>query len=530
MRGVRGMNLEGNIYADNIVGSPAVTIGGFSIGGLGTYNIGEIHDGQNKLGVSPADPLLRVAGLMDCYVYIRGCRYLQIWADENVPGSVANTYNQFHLGHTFKVELKGETALSWNNENIFYGGRLNTLYIGTTTTEYNHNNNLFLFPTLEGAIDINIQAGISNKIQDARFENTDAGTIEFSSVSIDNVITTNWTGDGNPQASLRNAVNTAVLTDNGYGNIVIRNDLYLYDKHELFTLGASSSILVDGTVGANTSYISSNQKGLFEVNATDFVVGQAIAVIPGLNWIQMKTSFRDIYGSRLIPVEYGDIFAVEWEVSAPGIRWAVRVYDANHKLLGAEGATAYISSSSLAYDGAGKYRAIANLDDSDDHATGSFSAGVFSSDVKYITVHIYTGVAINIKYAAAYFYEKPSRQFRQASAVMGQNKNITLPSIPTAGYVSQGTMVTKDDGTAIYICSYQNDTTLNGAIATSGTSVTVTTIGTVANGDVVGILLDDGLTHWSVVSGLSGSTFTVAALPSAAADGNRIVFNRWATK
>lgn len=60
------------------------------------------------------------------------------------------------------------------------------------------------------------------------------------------------------------------------------------------------------------------------------------------------------------------------------------------------------------------------------------------------------------------------------------------------------------------------------------TSVTVSVAGTIANGDVVGVLQDNGLTHWSTVSGLTGDTFTIDALDDAATAGNPVVFNRWA--
>jgi hypothetical protein len=61
--------------------------------------------------------------------------------------------------------------------------------------------------------------------------------------------------------------------------------------------------------------------------------------------------------------------------------------------------------------------------------------------------------------------------------------------------------------------------------------VTVAAAGSIANSDICGILLDDLTTHWSAISSLSGSTFTIAAIPAgkAAASGNRVVFNHWAS-
>ena len=94
-------------------------------------------------------------------------------------------------------------------------------------------------------------------------------------------------------------------------------------------------------------------------------------------------------------------------------------------------------------------------------------------------------------------------------------------------------MCTKDDGTAIYINKFEHETTLDADEAGGSTSITVDAIGSVANGDVVGIALVDGTTHWGVVASLSSDTFAVSALPSSpdpiALAGARVVFNRWAT-
>ena len=127
-------------------------------------------------------------------------------------------------------------------------------------------------------------------------------------------------------------------------------------------------------------------------------------------------------------------------------------------------------------------------------------------------------------------YQKPYIEDRQMSAIKNQYKCITLPSAPTSGFAPLGEMVSDTDGGSIYICTKSYETKTSGALAGGATSVTVAAIGPVADGDIVGILLDNKKTHWSTVSGLAGSTFTVSALPSAAASGNRIVFNKWATK
>lgn len=68
------------------------------------------------------------------------------------------------------------------------------------------------------------------------------------------------------------------------------------------------------------------------------------------------------------------------------------------------------------------------------------------------------------------------------------------------------------------------ETTLSAAAVTSATSLTVTSITGISNGDYIGIYLDAGTIHWDTVNGApSGSTVTITTgLASAAASGNAL--------
>ena len=216
------------------------------------------------------------------------------------------------------------------------------------------------------------------------------------------------------------------------------------------------------------------------------------------------------------------------------MRYSIEVFHAIYAAIGAEGAGgAYISGSSLSYSGSGRYSIGSDLPSTNASGFGAYSFGVRRSEVKYIRITLATGsVAALLRSARVFMMVKPSgaSQLRQYCSASKDYISMNLPSIPTGGYVGRGTVVAKDDGASLYICTFSYQTTLNGALSSGATSVTVAAAGSIANGDICGILLDDGTTHWSAISGLSGPTFTVAALPSAAATGNRVVFNRWATK
>lgn len=535
MRGIEEIDFRGQIYVDNVIGGPAVVIGGFSNGGSRKkFYFNEIHDGGSRIA-APANPLLRVFGLKGSFIEVPACRYVEIYADNAVSGGGSNAYNLFLFGQVYKLQLKGADAASWINENEFRGGRHSVLNIGTTTTENLHNHNVWTFPVFEGQIQINIQAGFINWIKNCRFEGVDvAGSaITFSAVSFQNYILSDYDTAPFGGQLPTNIINPIYVSDAGANNILGRTSDTLYNKVDLFTLDARTQMLIDGTLGDAGSRTTTNQRGLFDRNKTPWF-SEAVGMVPGLDYIKFTYSFRDIYQSEMIPASVGDAYGITFETTTDAIRYSIEVFDANYAPLGAEGVGGpYIAGSSLTYSGTGRYTVTGNLAPTNTAASGAYGIGVRRSEVKYVRITLATGnVAALLRAARVFLMAKPNgaAQTRQVAAASKDIITMNLPSVPTGGYVGKGTMVSDDDGSSIYICTFNYETTLNGALAGGATSVTVTAAGSIANSDVVGILLNDGSTHWSAVSALAGATFTVAALPSAAASGNKVVFNRWATK
>ena len=81
-------------------------------------------------------------------------------------------------------------------------------------------------------------------------------------------------------------------------------------------------------------------------------------------------------------------------------------------------------------------------------------------------------------------------------------------------------------------CVFALETTLSVAAASSANVVTtvattITGIGAAANGDLFGLDLDDGTTHWTTINAIGGGNITLTAqLPSAAAAGSRAYISR----
>jgi hypothetical protein len=203
------------------------------------------------------------------------------------------------------------------------------------------------------------------------------------------------------------------------------------------------------------------------------------------------------------------------------------VLDENMEPLLDDSGGAFISQVGITFNATfGSYSQSANQTQA---SLNSAPASVARSEVKYIRVGFSLGTAGFLRSFGAVIYTQSLKR--------GPTQNVgfissfrSLNGTPTQGYAPFETLVWDSTASVMRRCTFQYETRLSGALSAGATSVTVTAISTVADGDVVGILLDDQTTHWSVVSGLAGSTFTIAAIPAgrSAPDGGRIVFNRWA--
>ena len=96
---------------------------------------------------------------------------------------------------------------------------------------------------------------------------------------------------------------------------------------------------------------------------------------------------------------------------------------------------------------------------------------------------------------------------------------------PTQGVAPLGTVV--QGPSAPWRITGRVDTTVPSGAA-AGTTLTVASGTGMAAGDVVGVLLADGSTHWTTVASISGTALTLAtATPSAVAAGAKVSTVRW---
>jgi hypothetical protein len=298
------------------------------------------------------------------------------------------------------------------------------------------------------------------------------------------------------------------------------NGYIQYQKTPILSVSQNSMI-----VGTSTSSASPDKRIGASVNGLTSV--SSATITPSLAGFIASTS-QVIALSDPIPVTLGDTVLWEGDFSGSLVRPIVWVLDANQKPLTSEGGGgAYWSQINLStYDTTyGLYTAGTGLSSAD-----LLPGTVARSEVKFIRVGFLQSSTGLIKSFNASLY---TVQLNRGNSEGPARTLFSLPVVdgtPTRGYVTTNFAVWDSGAGAMKRVTYQFETTTNGALAAGATSVTVTSAGSIANSDLCGILLDDLTTHWTSVSSLSGTTFTIAAIPAgkAAASGNRIVFNRWA--
>tara|TARA_R100000541_G_scaffold55058_1_gene63765 strand:+ start:50 stop:1813 length:1764 start_codon:yes stop_codon:yes gene_type:complete len=521
--GVNDIEFLSNILVNPAISGVPVVVGGFATSGIANIRFADVTDGTSLISApAPSRPIFRISGMKSGVLNIGSCNYLQLYADDSSALTNSTAYNDIYLsGAQRKVEIKdaGGTQ-SWITENRIHGGRIIELNIQGVS--YKHNHNKFYNNTFEGSsVKISFVNCNTNFVYGARLEGTSGSTgISFDANTFNNYLTQTWSGVGNP----RNAYTIDTpITNSGQNNIVTTEHLIGCEKVTLFNITPNSGVV---STGSDSSAFGSQ---VTSIHHPPFHKG---LITPSLK--KMSASTNDVLGlSGFIPVEFGDVFG--FNVKSPTTAWRpyVYIYDANMKPITSEGgAGAYINminASLLTNNGRGYYGPSTNLTSAQ---VSDFPAAVVRTEVKYIQLAMISVAASTFEEVSAFFY----CQKRNRDAVQGAQRFSRMPSINgvvTKGYVPQDTSIlnTATSPASIRYVSYSNETFANGAVVAGATSITVVDIDAVANGDLVGILLDDGTTHWTAVSSLSTATFTIAAIPTgrSVADKSLVVFNRWTT-
>lgn len=495
---VRRINCEGTITVA-YTGGPGLIVGDSSSqrNGCWYYFKRVVYAGAQS------NVALRVVGLKSGRFTVDYCDYLQLYAEEAVATQTSIAYCEFFLGRVLKLELYGATGTSWINENNFYGGSIDQLILDAVS--YNHNGNRFHNCSIEGTTStVQILKGSCNRVQ-CRGEG--GPKVTFGSGTWANeVCGTYVSSPGTHSTPL------VLLSDGGTENILTTSIDEKMRYREL--------VRVD------------NQSICFD-SATEWGAGSA--PVPGIDKLALRSAFGQILDTGIVPIR--GVFALDggnnysrnwallrWTFDADVTLWRPQVF--GYTAAGVQidpTVTPWMSTT-------GGWTAV--------------SAGYqFGANVQYaqITITDPSVAFLRVTVASASTAGTAFGYIRLSGYVPAPQPDTGVELVrralrrplyqaaaPTQGAGKLGQLVAGPSG--IFRVTARVDTTLSAGAASSAGSVTVTSATGIASGDVIGVLLDTGLTHWTTVNGApAGNVVTLTAvLPGAAASGRAVVTNRWA--
>lgn len=458
----------------------------------------------------------RVMGAKGQIITIDECDYLDLYADTSTGDSGPDysiAYSTFHLNKCDKLVLTNNASTSgssvqWINENTFFLNRVTTLTIEGT---YAHNHNHFHRGTFESAT-ITISKGSYNMFWSPRFEGS--CTVTCASGTFDNMFLAGWASNENVEGF---DTNPATFTDNSGQNFCTWIHRAFQRRIPIVTVNPHNCETYSAVVGAarnNYTSIKGVDVGAYGIDQ----FGQMKFV---------RSNFAIVYDCPLIPVSKGDIITFNGDATV--FRYRIKLYNSAGVQLtessDADIANYLVCSSGLAWD---------NTNDNFQQSANSSEtiAHVRSSAFSFLKFDIESGSSVSstpfTRFALQLITKNPAASASYKS-LGTMYETPAVSSSPTVGFCPQVGRKVSNTAGGWFTCTFVLSTTLSGAEASGQTTLSMTSITGIASGDIVGIYLDSGATHWTTVNGSpSGGTIVVTdALPSDAASGNRVVINRW---
>lgn len=519
MRFVKFIDIKSPILMQN---GTTLTIGGFGNSGNPNWKFNDVTNGTSSLTAPPpAQPVLKVTGMANGYLELGQCNYLQLYADSAVTANRLVAYNQFKLlGLVSLLEITDSgVASSYCNENYILASRI--LRYKIIKVGYNHNHNILQGGCFEGSNVEIVLGGTCNQIRDARFEQAISSLgVTFPSESISNRVFYSW-GAISPRSNFDLPI---PVNDLGSNNMVTSFSASNFIRTELVSINANSLIVANAT----DSICPNIWAGASGQNVVSATFNTQVILSPSLNGIQSNNANKYWFLTDLIPVNLGDTLVWECDYDGSLFRTQVFCYDANQNILLTEGAGGvYYNQSGCNINATYGYYGQG----SDQPNSALTSGSVVRPEVKYIRVGMTTGAVANnfARNIGVSLYAQSLKRGKVLSMAHSKQSMRVLAGVPTKGYLPLDFMIFDSVAKLMRWVSYQWETKTTASLSAGATSVTAVAIGTVANGDICGILLTDETTHWSAVSALAGSTFTIDAIPTgkSALAGARMVFNRW---
>lgn len=467
-----------------------------------------------------ASASVRVMGAKGQTIRISQVDRIQFYQSTNpatYPSDASQAYSKFFIDFACVIDIDTDPAYAggieadgpgsanqWFNENQFFLGR-NIAFL--MRGSYPHNNNRIhggCYETANTIIDI--QSGNKNWFTDARFEG--AASIVFGANTLGNIIDASWFSS--TAQMYQRPPSAGSLVDNGRMNIV-RDVRTPPTASDCVFLVSSKDTVHDGQPGAY---------------AFREPTRRAIRGAP-------RTTARLVAESDFIDAQVGDYFFASVE-SRPGSSSSyilrIYLYDSSMNLIAGNAANLDTSNFTNVFSD----RAEGRVND----AAAHHRFGVLNSSTRYVRLEALTSGSAAEDNALRI-------QVNRVSRVPGRSRETTLINTRVGQFGFVTSTPTKFIGkigdflagsTSDFRCVFMLETSLAAAAPITATQLTLSSsavsgIGSVQIGDLIGIDLDNGDTHWTTVSAIGGGLHTIAAaLPSGAAAGSAVYVSRLAAR
>lgn len=448
---------------------------------------------------------VQVMGLKGATVRIGNCSLLELYANASTTTDDSIAYNTFELQRINHLRLRGVNGAGWINENLFLGGSYNRITIMGT---YQHNHNKWIKPSVEGSTSlIDIQIGSQNLFEDARAE---GGTqVKFGTVTWKNYVIGMFLSNPNLIAPP-----FVLLEDLGVDNEITSRDLLQLSAHTVFKLDQTTplfdtaSTILDATKSLPTPSVGVGRLAMGLQNQRFIDTGL----------IKIEETRNTSLDNNAAPPSRINRFVLHCDALV--MRPYVAAYDANGTLIDANVTPWAALYASLAPNAAGELGYSTPV--------SSMQLYVTNPAVKYLRFYVMTSLTTNplFTHITLTAYAQSSKQPGVIESMRNAiHKPLFGATKPTKGVGRPGTVV--HGPTASWKVTARADTTLT---AGSDTTTQTVTSGTgIAAGDVIGILLPTGYTHWTTVAAITGTAVTLTtAPPVATAAGAAVSTTRWA--
>lgn len=487
--------------------SPGIIVGDNSTRRNGrTIRLGNVkHASTGYFDWDWAHPAVRVIGLMSAEFTMSNCSLLELYADGDITADRAIAYNSFRLQRVNHLRLHG-LGRGWINENTFYGGSYNRV---TVRGDYSHDANTWFKPSIEGDHALfDFQCGYTNSVIEARSEG--GAKVRFSERAHRNYLSSLYLGN---VPIIHAGFN--VIEDLGKENIVTSVASQNHAPHTVFSLSSST-------------FLTDTASELVRENSVTPTLPGGKLRLSGRwdDWIDTGElpleNDRDPNSSNKTMMPTSRISRFSIFCDQPALFIYVYFYDAQGELIRAdEVESMYDYAGWRVSETHGYYFSSARV--------SGLPIVITNPDAKYMRLRFTSGgtdaEARLIDHVTLTAY---SPEGSVPAPIARMKELIYRPAFgtaqPTKGLAHPGATIQGVSG--LWRSASRVDTTV--AAVNSESELALDSVSGIQVGDVIGVLMPSGETHWTSVAGKSGSVVTLESNPpSAVSVGAAVGTTRW---